>query len=105
MEHAATLGRSIMDLSSGVSLGQLLLALGVLLATGGMAWGAITQRVKSLEREVETLSGLAERLTRIEEKTTYIGTEIGKLTTSWLFREPPKYAEIERSLPRPRGSR
>lgn len=85
-----------MSLDSGVSLGQLLLAIGVMLCTGGIAWGSISQRVKSLEREVEALSGLTERLTRIEEQTGFIRTELGKITTSWLFREPPGYDELGR---------
>lgn len=92
-----------MDLSSGVNLGQMLLAAIVILITGGIAWGSITQRVHALEREVETLSGLSERLARIEEKTGYIGQEIGKLTGSWLFREPPAYDEITRPGPKPRA--
>lgn len=78
-----------MNLSSGVSIGQLLLALGILMCSGGIAWGSLAQRVKTLEREVEALSGFAERLTRIEERAAFIQIELGKLTSSWLFQDPP----------------
>lgn len=91
-----------MNLESGVSLGQLLLAIGVMLATGGIAWGSITQRVKSLEHEVQELSGLSERLARIEEQTGFIRDEISKVTGSWLFREPPGYEGIDRPLGSPK---
>lgn len=91
-----------MNLESGVSLGQLLIAIGVLLVGGAVTWGGLLQRVKALEHEVEVLSGLTERLTRIEEKTTYIGAEISKLTGSWLFREPPGYEGIERQVGAPK---
>lgn len=80
-----------MNLSSGVSIGQLLLALSILLLSGGVAWGSLAQRVKTLEREVEALSGFAERLTRIEERADFIKSELGKLTGSWLFQEPPPH--------------
>lgn len=89
-----------MDLSSGVSLGTLLLTLASVLITGGIAWGSLLQRVKTLEKEVETLSGFAERLTRIEERTNFTANEIAKITGSWLFKEPPGY---EGSTPRGRG--
>lgn len=80
-----------MDLNSGVSLGQLLLSFGVLLVTGGIAWGGLLQRVKTLEKEVDTLSGFAERLARIEEQTKATNAAIAQITGSWLFREPPEY--------------
>lgn len=85
-----------MNLEAGVSLGQLLLALGVVIATGGMAWGALLQRVKTLEKEVETLSGFSERLARIETGQAYIQAEVGKITGSWLFKEPPGYEALAR---------
>lgn len=88
-----------MNLESGVSLGQLIVALTVILLGGAVTWGGLLQRVKSLEREVTELSGLTERLTRIEEKTSYIGAEISKLTGSWLFREPPGYESLDRPVP------
>lgn len=85
-----------MDLSAGVSLGQMLLALGGALVTGGVAWGALLQRVKTLEHELEGMSGLAERLTRIEEQTGYANRQLDKITGSWLFKEPPGYGPAPR---------
>lgn len=85
-----------MTLSSGVSVGQLLLAFAVLLTSTGVAWGGLMQRVKTLEREIEALAGFADRLTRIEERTGYVATQLDKLTGSWLFKEPPGYAELNR---------
>lgn len=96
-----------MNLEAGVSLGQLLVALAAVLIGGAVTWGGLLQRVKTLEREVAELAGFAERLTRIEEKTGSIKEELGKLTGSWLFREPPTYDSIERPLgaPKPRRTR
>lgn len=76
-----------MNLSAGVSLGQLLLALGAILLSGGVAWGGMLQRIKTLEKEVEALSGFAEGLARIDERTNDIGT----IMNSWLLKEPPGY--------------
>lgn len=90
-----------MNLSSGVSLGQLIVAFAVLLTSGGIAWGGLMQRVKTLEREVEALAGFADRLTRIEERTGYVATQLDKLTGSWLFKEPPGYDHIDRQPRRP----
>lgn len=87
-----------MDLSTGVSLGQMLLALGTMLVAGATAWGGLLQRVKTLEREVAALAGFAERLTRIEEKTTNIKESLDQITGSWLFREPPTYGEPVRTV-------
>lgn len=89
-------------MSTGVSLGQMLLALGTMLVAGATAWGGLMQRVKTLEREVAALAGFAERLTRIEEKTTNIKESLDQITGSWLFREPPSYGEVSRPLPTPR---
>jgi hypothetical protein len=83
--------RGEMNLSSGVSLGQLLLALGVLLLSGGVAWGGILQRVKTLEKEVEALSGFAEGLARIDERTVRMATDITTIMNSWLLKEPAGY--------------
>ena len=95
-----------MNLDSGVSLGQLLLALGVMLTTGGIAWGALIQRVNTLEKEVETLSGFDKRLITIEQQSIYMVKEIDKITGSWLFREPAVFDAMERptSPGRRRGS-
>lgn len=63
----------------------------VLLVTSGIAWGGLLQRVKTLEREVAALSGFADLLSRIDERTNHTAKELDKLTGSWLFREPPPY--------------
>ena len=89
-----------MNLSAGISLGQFLLAALVLLGTGGVAWGGLFQRVKTLEKEVEALSGFSERLARIEERTGYVAAEISKITGSWLFKEPPGYDAPPTARPR-----
>jgi hypothetical protein len=85
-----------LNLESGVSLGQLLLALAVLLATGGVTWGGLLQRVKTLEREVEALSGFAVTLATMQAEIGHIKTGIEQITSSWLFREPPAYEPTER---------
>lgn len=91
-----------LDLEAGVSLGQLLLALGVLMITGGIAWGGLMQRVKTLEKEVTSLSGFAERLTRIEERTNRAVDILDRLDRSWLLAEPPSYVAVN---PTPRPTR
>jgi hypothetical protein len=93
-----------LNLESGVSLGQLLLAIAVLLATGGVTWGGLLQRVKTLEREVEALSGVAVTLATINAEIAHIKTGVEAITNSWLFREPPTYDAIERPVgaPQPR---
>jgi hypothetical protein len=92
------------NLDSGVSLGQLLLAIAVLLATGGVTWGGMIQRVKTLEREVEALSGFAVTLATMQAEITHIKSGIEAITNSWLFREPPSYDAVERPIgvPSPR---
>lgn len=80
-----------MNLESGVSLGQLLLAIGVLMVTGGVTWGGLLQRVKTLEKEVETLSGFAVTLATMQTEIGHIKTGINQITGSWLFKEPPPY--------------
>jgi hypothetical protein len=88
-----------MSLDSGVSLGQLLLAFAVLLATGGVTWGGMLQRVKTLEREVEALSGFAVTLATMQADLGHLKTSIDHITGSWLFREPPGYDVLERPVP------
>ena len=85
-----------MNLESGVSLGQLLLALFVLLAGGGTAWGALLQRVKTLEKEVEALSGFAVTLATMQAEIGHIKEGIATITSSWLFRDPPAYDQLQR---------
>lgn len=81
-----------MNLASGVSLGQLLVSLGVMLVAGGVAWGSLLQRVRTLEKEVAALAGFGERLARIEEQNKSIKSALDQVTGSWLFREPPSYS-------------
>lgn len=96
-QHRPCLGmRWLLDLQSGVNVGTLLLTLSGVLAAGGVGWGSLLQRVRTLEREVAVLSGFAERLTRIEEQTGFIRTAVEQITGSWLFREPPEYDHLGR---------
>lgn len=90
-----------MSLDSGVSLGQLLLAFAVLLATGGVTWGGMIQRVKTLEREVEALSNVTITLATINTEIAHIKAGIEAITSSWLFREPPSYEAVERHIGAP----
>lgn len=83
-----------MNLESGVSLGTLLLTLFGVILTGGIAWGALLQRVKTLEKEVATLSGFAVTLGQMQTEIGHIKKGIDDLTSSWLFREPPGYSQI-----------
>lgn len=55
-----------MNLDSTVSLGSLLLSLGVVLISSGIAWGGLLARVRALERQVEKLENIPERLAAIE---------------------------------------
>ncbi len=80
-----------MNLSAGVSLGQLLLALGAVLLSGGVAWGGMLQRIKTLEKEVAALSGFAVGLARIDERTEAMAKNISTIMSSWLLAEPPGY--------------
>lgn len=83
-----------MNLSSGVSLGQLILAFGVMLVTGGVGWGALMQRVKTLEREVEALSGFAATLARIDERLLNLVDDVKDIKGSWVMKEPPGYTML-----------
>jgi hypothetical protein len=92
-----------MNLSSGVSLGQLLIAFSVLLISLGAVWGGLLQRVKTLERRQDALEvlfpSLAERLTRIEEKTAHVIEGISDLKKSWVFRDPPSWVSANPRRP------
>lgn len=90
-----------MNLEAGVSLGQLLLAVGVLLASGGLTLGGLMQRVKTLEKEVESLSGFAVTLAKMQTEISHIQQGINQLTNSWLFKEPPGYTAINPTDPPP----
>lgn len=83
-----------MNLSSGVSLGQLILAFGVMLVTGGVAWGALMQRVKTLEHEVEALSGFSATLARIDERLSNLVDDVKEIKGSWLMKDPPGYTTL-----------
>lgn len=83
-----------MNLEAGVSLGTLLVTILGLVAAGGMAWGGLMQRVRTLEKEIEALSGFGERLTRIEERTKQAADILDRLDRSWLLAEPPSYVAV-----------
>ena len=85
-----------MNLSSGVSLGQLVLALGVGLTTSGVAWGSLLQRVKTLEAQIKAMSGFAEAIGRIDERTLQMGQDITAMKGSGLFAEPADYVALAR---------
>lgn len=94
-----------MNLESGVSLGQMLFGIGVMLVTGGIAWGALLQRVKTLEKEVEALSGFSTTLAVMQTEIGHIKSGIEQITGSWLFKEPPAYDAIERPVGPPNRAR
>lgn len=85
-----------MDLEAGVNLGQLLLSLFVILFAGGITWGGLLQRVKTLEKEVGELSGFAVTLATMQSEIGHIKTGIEQITGSWLFKEPPGYTDLSR---------
>lgn len=86
-----------MNLASGVSLGQLILALGVVLATSGVAWGGLLQRVKTLESQIQAMSGFAEAIGRIDERTLQVGKDIAAIKDPSLLADPPAWAPAPRS--------
>jgi hypothetical protein len=85
-----------MSLDAGVSLGQLLLALGVMFVTSGVAWGSLFQRVKTLEAEVSQLADVKTELAVFKSELSHIKAGVDSITRSWLFREPPGYDQLER---------
>lgn len=82
-----------MALDSGVSLGQLLLALVAVLLSGGVAWGGLVQRVRALEAEVASLKDMDVRLARVETKLDALVEQLRDLAASvrWM-RDPAPYA-------------
>lgn len=85
-----------MDLNSGVSLGQLVFSILTVVAVGGIAWGGLLQRVKTLEREVLALSNFGERLATIEAQQGHAIKQLDKIVDSWLFKEPPPHDALRR---------
>ena len=85
-----------MSLSSGVSLGQLILALSVVLVTSGVAWGGLLQRVRTLETQLKAMSGFAEAIGRIDERTLQMGKDLSAIKGSGFFAEPPDYVALSR---------
>lgn len=90
-----------MNLSSGVSLGQLLLALIVAFASGGIAWGGLVNRVRTLEREIAALKDLDVRVARIETKLDGLVEQLRDLAASvrWMRDPAPEYSQIRRPTP------
>jgi hypothetical protein len=87
-----------MNLSSGVSLGQLLIAFSVLLVSGGVAWGGLLQRVKTLERDVDlikqALPALQLGMATLVANTAHTKEAVDKLTDCWIGREPPSWLVV-----------
>jgi hypothetical protein len=83
-----------MDLSAGVSLGQLLLAFGVILVSGGAAFGTQREQIKTLQKEIAALSMFGQRLSVIETKTDNIEKGVDRLLSSWLLQEPANYTTL-----------
>jgi len=91
-----------MNLQTGVSLGQLLLAFGTMLVVSGVAWGSLLQRVKTLEREVKALAGFADLLTRIDERTLNTAEDVRDLKRSWVLSDALRYSDPSRPLDKSR---
>jgi hypothetical protein len=65
-----------MNLEAGASVGQVIIAFATLLVSGGIAWGGLMQRVKALEKQVEGLPGISERLRVVETKVESIQEDV-----------------------------
>jgi hypothetical protein len=93
-----------LNLESGASLGQVLLAFSVMLVTSGITWGSLFQRVKTLEAEVNQLSDVKTELAVIKSEMSHI--KIGRGGDHQLLAVPraPTYDAIERPVgaPQPR---
>lgn len=76
----------------------MLLAFGSMLVVSGVAWGSLLQRVRTLEREVAALSGFAELLARIDERTLNIAKSVDDIKGSWVLTDPPRYSNISRPV-------
>lgn len=88
-----------MNLETGATLGQLVLAIVTTMLAGGIAWGSLLQRVRALEKQVEGLPEVSNRLTRVEtivdgiqgdvvEIKADMKTALQELRTFGLGREP-----------------
>jgi hypothetical protein len=84
-----------MNLSAGVSLGQLVLAFATALAASSVAWGGLLQRVKTLETQIKAMSGFAEGIGRIDERTLRMEQDIAGISAAWP-REPKAYGATGR---------
>lgn len=82
-----------MNLESGVSLGELLLSLAAVLVSGGVAWGGVVQRIKTLELEVSAMKDLDVRVARIETKLDGLVEQLRDLAASvrWMRDPAPPY--------------
>jgi hypothetical protein len=90
------------NLSGGVSVGQLLLAMAVVIIGLAATWGGLLQRVKTLEAEVAKLAGLGEKMARVEEQLKGANGKLDQIMGSWLLREPPGYEFNSKPAPRRR---
>lgn len=68
-----------MNLEAGASVGQVIIAFATLLASGGIAWGALLQRVKTLEKQVEGLPGVSERLRVVETRLEGVQEDVADI--------------------------
>lgn len=71
---------------------ELLMALGLNLLIGGVAWGALRSEVHRLRKDVDGLSDLGERMVRMETKQDAMIEQMRDLNASirWM-REPADY--------------
>lgn len=68
-----------MNLEAGASVGQVIIAFATLLVSGGIAWGGLMQRVKTLEKQVEGLPGISERLRVVETEVKNVGADVTEI--------------------------
>lgn len=64
------------NLESGATLGQLLIAATVMLVSSGIAWGNLLTRVRTLEKQID---GLPHRLTRVETVVEGIQSDVTEI--------------------------
>lgn len=68
-----------MNLEAGVNVGQLLLAIAVMLVTSGIAWGGLLTRVRQMEKQLEGFPGVSERLRVVETKVEDIQGDVSEI--------------------------